>query len=268
MAGGNASSATQAADNQQQNSGQNLNFPFTPYTGQNISSTTTQVGPRRHVGQADQTWGEWGPETTSGGSHMGLFYQNWNDNPAWRTQLIAGYIASGGDPKKANDSWTMQSVWESLGKASSASVETGHPMTPMQILAFMAGKAGSNAAAQARASAQSLVKDVTKTTYQIEDPATALALTQNVLTAALGRQATPDEVNRYKAAIASYDQAHPTVEHAHSDAQGNVTSHVSGGATQQGESAIIANTVNNSAEGQAYQTNSMFDQAMKILSGL
>jgi len=204
----------------------------------------------------------------SGGQHMAQFWDNWNANPAWRTRLITGFIASGGNPKKAADTNSMMSFWNSLGQASAAAKESGKLMTPWQILSFMAGKNGKQALSQAGSQAQSLVKDTTNTSYSIEDPATALAITQSVLTAALGRQATPDEVNKYKAAIAAYDQAHPTIEHTHTDANGNSTRTINGGVTQGGEQAVIQNTVNNSAEGQAYQTNNVFDQAMKILAGL
>jgi hypothetical protein len=252
-----ASSATAAADAQMQ-TGQTPAYNFTPVNSVNSILSGTRGAP---LYQPILT-----PHATSmsGGDHMGVFYQNWNNNPKWRMQLITGYIASGGDPKKANDSWTMQNVWQSLGQASSDSKETGHPMTPMQILAFMAGKAGTNA----NANAQSLAKDTTDTRYNIEDPATALAITTSVLTAALGRQATPDEVSRYKNAIAAYDRANPTVTHTHTDANGNSTSTSRGGATQPGEQAVVQSMVGNSAEGQAYQTNNVFDQAMKILAGL
>jgi hypothetical protein len=267
----NATSATAAADQQLSNgstSGANAQttyYPFNVYTG--IKQTNNIRGSRglRQQGIPAQT--NVG-SLMSGGDHMGLFYKNWNDNPVWRTELIAGYLAAGGNPKDTTDSWAMQSLWQDLGKASAASMETGHAMTPMQILKFMAGKKGALASQQAKSSAQSMVRDITNTTYTIEDPATALALTQNVLTAALGRQASPDEVRRYTSAIQSYDRSNPTIDHMHQDANGNQTSTRSGGVTQQGESALISNTVNNSAEGQAYQTNSVFDQAMKILSGL
>ena len=249
---------TDAAMGQLQAQQQQSSFQYNVYNG----TTADTFAPRNR--REEQR--HWNPKEIiqTGAQHMAGFWDNWNANPAWRTQLITGYIALGNNPSDANDGFKMFNFWDDLGKASGAAGESGRKMTPMQILAFMAGKAG----AKAMSNAQSLAKDTTDTRYNIEDPATALAITTNVLTAALGRQATPDEVNRYKAAITSYDRSNPTVIHTHTDANGNTNSTSNGGASQPGEQAVVQSMVGNSAEGQAYQTNNVFDQAMKILAGL
>jgi len=264
MAGGDgqASSATEAADQQQQSQQQQSSFAYNVYNG----SRADNFSPRSR--REEQHHWNVRDVFQTGAEHMAAFWDNWNANPAWRTKLISGYIALGNTPSDALDGFKMFKFWDTLGQASGVASESGKKMTPMQILAFMAGKSGALAAQQAKASAQSMVKDVTNTTYTIEDPATALALTQSVLTAALGRQASPDEVKRYTSAIQSYDRANPIIDHIHQDANGNQTKTTTGGVSSTGEQALIANTANNSAEGQAYQTNGVFDQAMKILSGL
>jgi hypothetical protein len=243
-------------------SSQNSYYPWQVYTGRKpvVNNIRGSRGLRQQ-GVAAQSGG--GDATLTGAEHMRMFWDKWNTDAKWRTNLITGSIAAG-MTKPTATAEDYLSVWENLGKYSARSMETGTKMTPLQVLAFLAGKGGTNGLGQA----QSLATDSTHTTYQVEDPATALAITQSVLTAALGRQATPDEVSRYKNAIQSYDRANPQITKTHDDGMGHSTSSTSGGVSITGEQALVQSAAGNTAEGQAYQTNNVFNDAMKILAGL
>jgi hypothetical protein len=245
----------------QGNSSSNTFYPWNVYTVAKRTNNIRSSRGLRQIGAPAQQNTQ--ASFITGGEHMAAFWTKWNTDAKWRATLMTGAIAAGmANPTDSADKYL--NVWETLGKYSAQSVEAGTALTPLQVLSLLAGKGGKNGLGQA----QSLATDSTHTTYQIEDPATALAITQSVLTAALGRQATPDEVSRYKSAIQSYDRANPQITHTHTDGSGNSTSSTTGGVAITGEQALVQSAAGNSAEGQAYATNNVFNDAMKILAGL
>lgn len=252
----------------------NQDYAYDPFYGTTRTNSWVglgggaQVVPRAHLANETMGWGQ-EDKTLTGSQHMAIFFKNWNTDAKWRTQLVTLGLATG----LLGKGWTTadaQKAWDTAGQISAQNLRTGAmKLTPMQTLQWYAGNAGKGLGNLGGLGGTPTTSTSVHSTYQIEDPATAMAITQSVLQAALGRQATPDEVARYKNAIQAYDRAHPQVTTTTSNnVTGNSTSSTTGGVTQAGESAILQNTTNNSAEGQAYQTNGVFDQAMKILAGL
>ena len=200
----------------------------------------------------------------------------WQD-PSSRTMLLQYALATGHQA----DFSGVQSMWLKAGQISSDlynSPQNKQYMTPFQVLALMAGNQKMQSGRRIVSSASSSSRSVS---YDISDPLTAKALTNAVLQAALGRQATDQELSSYKQAINAYEQAHPAVSTSTSSSTTSTDpttgasrtrnsttngSHTSG-ATAQGRQQVVQDIAQNSAEGQAYMTQDVFEKALQVLAG-
>jgi hypothetical protein len=273
-ANGNGSAQSLASQVLRLSQGQTPDYAYDPFYGSSNYSFNglgggAQVVPRAHLRDETSGWSKT-DNLVKGTEHMNVFFKNWNTNAKWRLQLITLGLATG-LLKKGWSSSDAQNVWDIAGQTSAQNYRTGAmKLTPMQTLQWYAGNAGKGLSnLNGLGAGNPTTSTDVHTNYQIEDPATAMAITQTVLQAALGRQPTPDEVSRYRNAIQSYDRAHPQVTTTTSNnVTGNSTSSTTGGVTSTGEQALVNSAAGNTAEGQAYQTNNVFNDAMKILAGL
>lgn len=227
------SSAQSLADQVLQLSNPNQDYAYNPFYGTIPNSWTvgvTQSVPRAHLAYEPDGWANQ-DKTLTGSQHMAILFKKWASDAKWRTQLVTLGLATG----LLKQGWTTsdaQNVWDVAGKTSAQNLRTGAmKLTPMQTLQWYAGNAGKGLGSlNGLNGGNPTTSTSVHSTYQIEDPATAMAITQSVLQAALGRQATPDEVSRYRNAIQSYDRAHPQVTTSTTNnVTGNSTSSTTGG---------------------------------------
>lgn len=199
----------------------------------------------------------------------------WQD-PSQRTALLQYALATG----NTADFSGVQSMWVKAGQISSDlynSPQNKQYMTPFQVLALMAG----NQMQSGRRIVSSSTSSNRSVSYDISDPQTAKALTNAVLQAALGRQATDQELVSYKKAINAYEQAHPAISTSSTSSTSSTDpttgstrtrystssgSH-SSGATSQGRQQVVQDIAQNTAEGQAYMTQDVFEKALQVLAG-
>ena len=217
--------------------------------------------------------------------HWKEFNQKWNNDPKWRTTIITlAQVAGINGINSKSWNFDAQQLWDYLGKQSSDRAKFGIAnQTPMEVLFDMAGVRGdgSNLANIIKGGIKSLAgshtSTSTDTTYDISDPETAKALTNLVLTSALGRKATDAELAQYKAALNAAERANPTVHTGttttSTDALGNTigsntTGTTTGGMSQDGKKQVIDDKASATPEGQAYQTNDVFNKALSVLAGL
>lgn len=238
--------------------------PRNRFTSQEMSGTTYRSKQGVRVPWAD---------------HDNEFMSNWQGNAKWRKTLVTRALRSGLPNMYVNQDGTTSArtydfykVWQEAGKLSSQWADQGVNMTPMQVLEFLAGGKGGGAGGSGGSSGGSgggapTSYTTTQTSYNISDPATAKALTNAVLEAALGRRATPEETKAYRAALNAAERANPTVTTTHVNGRSS-TSTTKGGLDSAGAQQTLLDKAENTAEGQAYLTDNVFNQALQYLSGL
>jgi hypothetical protein len=123
------------------------------------------------------------------------------------------------DPEDATDFDTLQAFWDKGVELASAYTARGKDITPKEALATYVGWDGSGQSAAARARAAAAAENApftgTRTSrsesINLSDPASAKALANYTLTQALGREALPEELEAYRAALNSYESENPSV---------------------------------------------------------
>lgn len=200
-------------------------------------------------------------------SHNANFYAFWA-NAQLRARLVT-YGAKLGIDK--TDKMNLQKMWNMAGQESALLYQAGKKMTPMQVLAFYAGKGGGLGTGSGSGSGGSVSRS-SSVSYDISDAKTAKAITNAVMNAALGRQATPEELEAYKAALNAYEKANPSRSSgvSRSDGSGNSTSSSTSysGASAAGREQLLKDKADSTVEGQAYQTQDIFQKAMERLAGV
>lgn len=211
-------------------------------------------------------------------THLDDFLAKWNSDANWRTQLITLGLKTGMMAGSNNGPSDYYNLWLKAGQLSSDWADAGRKFTPMDVLSFLAGQTGATGlkVPGQNGGKTTQTSSGTSVSYNLSDAATAKALTDHVLEAALGRKPDAQEYAQYKAALNAYEQANPSVV-SHSstttyDSSGNARSTDSSrqkaaGATSEGRQQVIADKVNATPEAQAYQTSTLFDEALKYLGG-
>lgn len=205
--------------------------------------------------------------TVGEGQHNANFYDLWK-NANWRTQIIQVGLKMG---YSANDTERLNYLWNQAGRESAALLASGKKMTPMQILKFWGGSVGGMGGSGGGGGGGGGYRSTsTNTSYDISDAKTAKAITNAVLSAALGREATEDDLATYKKALNAYEKANPSVSTTVTtgDGSGNSssTSTSKGGATGAGREQVLKDRAMESTEGQAYFTQNVFQAAMERLA--
>lgn len=209
-------------------------------------------------------------------THLDDFLNQWNSDAAWRTQLITLGLKTGLMAGSNNGPSDYYNLWLKAGQLSSDWADAGKKFTPMDVLNFLAGQTGATGLKIPGSGHQTQTSSGTSVSYNLSDAATARALTDHVLEAALGRKPDAQEYAQYKAALNAYEQANPSViSHSSTttyDANGNSTSTDSSkqkaaGASAEGRAQVLTDKANATPEAQAYQTSTLFDEAMKYLGG-
>lgn len=248
-----------------------------PWAGQSYGTTQH---PNRGFGRSATGRGQPnGDGRVDMSTHLDDFLNKWNADAAWRTQLITLGLKTGAMAQSGNGPNDYYNLWLKAGQLSSDWADAGKHYTPMEVLQFLAGGKGSGPGGLpgfGGNKTQTSTSHGTSVSYNLSDAATAKALTDHVFEAALGRKATDQELAAYKAALNAYEQANPSVS-SHSstttyDSSGNSTtsdsqSQRNAGATAEGRAQTIQDKADATPEAQAYQTSSLFDQAMKYLGG-
>lgn len=257
------------------------NSPRPYYGGDSYGPTGKHMGPNLVDGSGTVPTGF--RQTSDGrvdiNTHIDDFLNKWNSDAAFRTQLVTLGLRTGMLAQTNNGPNDFYNMWLKLGGLSSDWADAGKKMTPMQVLAFLAGGTGDSGlkgTLGGGSGKQTQTSSGTSVAYNLSDAATAKYLTDHILEAALGRKPDASEYAQYKAALNAYEQANPQVS-SHSstttyDSSGNATTTDSSrqknaGATAEGRQQTIEDKVNATPEAQAYQTSSLFDQAMKYLGG-
>lgn len=218
--------------------------------------------------------------------HQNQFIDKFNSDAAWRTQLVTYAIGSGiAGMNKNSGKDDFMKVWDYAGELSSKWADNGRKMTPMQVLQFLAGGKGKGlkvgpdgvVSGGGSGSGGSVSHSTsTNTSYDISNADTAKALTNSVMAAALGREATPVELAQYRAALNAAERANPghssSSSSTRSDGSGNSSStssgtSYSGGLDGSGKAQVLLDKARGTAEGQAYQTNDVFNKAIQYLAG-
>ena len=227
--------------------------------------------------------------TTGGGridwpTHQNEFVDKWNSDAKWRTQLVTLALKSGlpGMSSSAGPADFMN-VWDTVGQISSMWADNGRQLTPMQVLSFLAGQSGKDKGLNSLLASigggkkQTQTSTSTNVSYDISNPETAKALTNAVLSAALGREAQPGELASYRSALNAAERANParststnttTYDSAGNAHSSSSSTSQSGGLDQAGKQQVLLDKAQGTAEGQAYQTNDVFNKAMQVLAGL
>jgi hypothetical protein len=199
-------------------------------------------------------------------SHNANFYSFW-ENARLRAKLVT-YAAKFGIDR--TDRMSIQKMWNDAGKESALLYQAKRKMTPMQVLAFYAGKAGDSTGMGGGGGGST--ESSSSVSFDISDAKTAKAITNAVMNAALGREATADELNAYKAALNAYEKANPsrTSGVRSSDGSGHSTSSSTtySGASGAGREQLLKDKAGSTVEGQAYQTQDVFQKAMERLAGM
>lgn len=247
-----------------------------PFYGQSYGSPTQHLN--RGNGRQASGANPYGDGRVDWNTHLDDFLNKWNADAAFRTQLVTLGLRTGLLAQSNNGPADYYNLWQKAGQLSSDWADAGKKMTPMQVLAFLAGGTGSAGGLGNLGGSghQTQTSSGTSVSYNLSDAATAKALTDHVLEAALGRKPSAQEYAQYKAALNSYEQANPSViSHSSTttyDSSGNSTNTQSdkqknAGATAEGRQQTLLDKANATPEAQAYQTSSLFDQAMKYLGG-
>ncbi len=232
----------------------------------------------------------WAPasqsEQTSSMSQTAManyLYTQWNlPNMAgaeFRARMIRLGIATG----SGSDYDSIAKMWNDAGAYSALlwSNGEGSRATPLEILEMKAGvnaggTGGYGIGRGSPSSGSTSKSSSSDTSYDISNAATAKALTNAVLTAALGREATPQELASYKAALNAGERAAPgrrsSSSTTASDGSGNGTStssstSQSGGLDSSGKAQILLDKARGTVEGQAFRTQDTFEKAMSVLAG-
>lgn len=196
--------------------------------------------------------------------------ENWNRSAKFRTIMNQYAVAI---PGFGVGYRSVSAMWDAAGAYSAQLAATGKAkLTPMQVLQLWAGGKATglpNSPIGGDGSGRT-TSHSTNTSYDLSDPMTAKALTNAVLSSALGREATAEELSQYRAALNSYEKSNPTVTTGTqtTDANGNSTSSSTsrGGASQAGREQILKDKAMGTAEGQAFTGASMFEKAMQVLA--
>lgn len=210
--------------------------------------------------------------TRSSEQHNANFYDYWRQDAAWRSRMVNYGLSFG---IKSNDTQALTKLWNAAGDESARLYASGKKMTPEQILRFWSGSDGKTPGGGSGGGSQTYTSTSTSSSvsYDISDAKTAKALTNAVLTAALGREATADELEKYKKALNSYEKARPSRSSGSSTttSSGN-SSHTSSsstsysGASAQGREQTIKDEVMATDEAQAWTTSNLFQAAMDRLA--
>lgn len=207
------------------------------------------------------------------------FYTSWQRDAAWRQRIINYGIAMGTDG--AYD--TMAKKWNDAGAYSNFLYTSSGgkvKVTPEQVLKLWANQ-GSSGSGGPGGSGGTYVSTSSSSnssvSYDISDAKTAKALTNAVLSAALGREATAAELEQYKKALNSYEKANPSRSSGSSHSttvSSSKGSHTTGsssstsysGASAQGREQTIKDEVMQTDEAQAWTTSNLFQAAMDRLA--
>jgi len=154
---------------------------------------------------------------------------------------------------------SVAQMWDHAGAYSAQLLAGGRKLTPMQVLQLWAGgkATGLGNSPIGGNGTGATTHTSTNVSYDLSDPQTAKALTNAVLSSALGREASADEYAMYRNALNSYEKANPSknTSTTHTDATGNssTTSTSTGGASQAGREQVLKDKASATAEGQAFQ---------------
>lgn len=121
-----------------------------------------------------------------------------------------------------SDKWdfdVLQKFWDKGVELSSAFTARGRDITPKEALATYVGWDGSGDSAAGRARRAAMAEDAPFTgtrkmrseSINLSDPKSAKALTNYVLSKALGREANDEEIAQFREALNNYETANPTV---------------------------------------------------------
>lgn len=176
-------------------------------------------------------------------------------------------------------------VWDNLLQTSiQLSKTTGRNWTPWEVMESYNHKPGTlgthrvgdwiidNATGEKVKYVGPRSKTTTQTSVDLSDPETAQALITNSLTQLLGRAPSDKELARFKSTLSGYERANPSVATTteNYDDQGNVVSSNttrSGGVTDAGRQAILADKVDESPEYAKYQAGTTYFNALLGLIG-
>lgn len=195
--------------------------------------------------------------------------EQWSKNARFRTIMNQYAVAI---PGFGTGYKGVSQMWDAAGAYSAQLAAAGRKLTPMQVLQLWAGgkATGLPNSAIGGAGSGSTTHTSTNVSYDLSDPLTAKALTNAVLSSALGREATADELAMYRNALNSYEKSNPSTSTSTTttDAQGNssTSSTSKAGASQAGREQIIKDKAEGTAEGQAFRGSNLFEQAMQILA--
>ena len=195
--------------------------------------------------------------------HQAYFYNNWQNSAKFRTQMIRYAAALG----YRTDVKSAMNLWNAAGQQSAALAKNKKYMTPMQVLAFLSGGGkGGSGGGMGGGGGGGGVSTSSSVSYDISDAHTAKALTNAVLTAALGREATDEELKSYKRALNAAEKADPS--RSSSTSSGSHSSSTSeSGIDGSGRQQVLMDKARATTEGQAYFTQDVFQKAMEALAG-
>ena len=214
--------------------------------------------------------------TRSSEQHNANFYDYWRQDAAWRSRMVNYGLSFG---IKSNDTQALTKLWNAAGDESARLYASGKKMTPEQILRFWSGSDGKTPGGGSGGGPTVSTQSSTSSSvsYDISDARTAKALTNAVLTAALGREATADELEKYKKALNSYEKGNPSRStqssysknvsspgSSHTTSASSTVSHA--GASAQGREQTIKDEVMQTDEAQAWTTSNLFQAAMDRLA--
>jgi len=169
-------------------------------------------------------------------------------------------------------------AWENVNHFTSIMNASGNKVTPDQYLSQWAAQTGNKGSlvmgpngvyhwAGDKQTFNSSTTDIS-----LSDPATAKYITNNVMQALLGREATPKELAAYRTAINSYETSHPTTSSQSGtvDYLGNRNSSTTSksGATGEGRQQTVTNPIEQGTEYKAYHQSTIFRQAMQLLGAM
>jgi hypothetical protein len=172
---------------------------------------------------------------------------SWDDKKTLAFSEMAQ--AAGYDVKPTINKAELLGIWGKMVNIAAGSYAAGKKVTPWGLMKLYAS--GGDAAGRAQS------KTTTNVHYSVTDALTAEQLAHAALSERLGRNATPEEVSQFKAALNAAEKKSPTVTTTTTDAQGNTTS-----TTKEGMSSATAINAftsdwameHNPAEAAAYQT--------------
>jgi hypothetical protein len=250
------------------------NTGYQVFTGQSSKTTKLKGRGGRGGSTTPQTWSD---KFQSQQDYENGFYAMWND-PGQRNKFLN--LALGGSSTGNHKSFNAdiaQKIWNQAGYYSAKLADTGGPkMTPWQVLAFYSTNGNVSSSGSGSGSRSSgggggggggggagSSYTQTSTGYDISDPETAKALTNNVMQAAMGRQATAEELTQYRNALNAAEKSHPQTTTTHVNGMSSSSTR-SGGIDKQ---QVLTDKVTGTAESQAYTTSTLLNDAMQYLAG-